>query len=145
MNEIFVIIDANFILLPFQFKIHYLEEIEQKLQRKVQFIVFKQIIDELEAKKIREKNASKFLLLLNSGLSYLDKYKEMYSLLHDPSIKDHGETSDSFLLRKCIELKNEDHLIYLATNDKELKKKAKQLRVNIIFVRQKKMISIERA
>jgi rRNA-processing protein FCF1 len=145
MNEIFVIIDANFILLPFQFKIHYLEEIEQKLQRKVKFVVFKQVIDELEAKAKREQNSSKFLLLLNSSLSYLDKYKEMFSILQDPSIKAHNETSDDFLLRKCEELKNEALLVYLATNDKELKKKAKQLKINIIFVRQKKIISVERA
>ncbi len=145
MNEIFVIIDANFILLPFQFKIHYLEEIEQKLQRKVKFVVFKQVIDELEAKAKREKNSSKFSLLLNSSLSYLDKYKEMFSILQDPSIKALDETSDSFLLRKCLELKNEDLLVYLATNDKELKNKAKQFKINIIFMRQKKIISVERA
>lgn len=145
MNEIFVIIDANFILLPFQFKIHYLEEIEQKLQRKVKFVVFKQVIDELEAKAKREKNSSKFSLLLNSSLSYLDKYKEIFSILQDPSIKALDETSDSFLLRKCLELKNEDLLVYLATNDKELKNKAKQFKINIIFMRQKKIISVERA
>jgi rRNA-processing protein FCF1 len=144
MNEIFVIIDANFILLPFQFKIHYLEEIEQKVQRKVKFVVFKQVIDELEAKAKREQNSSKFLLLLNSSLTYLDKYKEMFSILQDPSIKAYDETSDSFLLRKCLELKNKDLLVYLATNDKELKKKAKQFKINIIFVRQKKIISVER-
>ena len=144
MNEMFVIIDANFILLPFQFKIHYLEEIEQKVQRKVKFVVFKQVIDELEAKAKREQNSSKFLLLLNSSLTYLDKYKEMFSILQDPSIKAYDETSDSFLLRKCLELKNKDLLVYLATNDKELKKKAKQFKINIIFVRQKKIISVER-
>ncbi len=145
MSEIVVVIDANFILLPLQFKIHYLEEIEQKLQRKVKFIIFKQILDELEAKAKREKKTAKFLRLFNSGLSYLDKYKEMFSILNDPSIKVHTETSDSFLLRKCLELKNQDFLVYLATNDKELKKRAKQLKINLIFVRQKKIISVERA
>ncbi|TFG17709.1 MAG: hypothetical protein EU531_02585 [Promethearchaeota archaeon] len=145
MQEILVIIDANFIILPYQFKINYLEEIEHKLQGKVKFIVFKQVVDELKAKREREKKANKFFLLLNSGLSYLEKYKSEYSIIFDPSIKDHDETSDEFLLRKCIDLRNRGNLVYLATCDKELKKNAKSHRINRIFIRQKKMISIERA
>jgi len=145
MKNIFVVIDANFILVPFQFKIDYLEEIESKLQTKVRFIVFKQVVDELKAKARREKNANKFFLQLNSGLSYLEKYNNKYSILFDPAIKAFNETSDDFLLRNCLELKKQGNLIYLATCDKDLKKKAKSQKISLIFVRQKKFISVERA
>lgn len=144
MREIFVIIDANFILLPFQFKIDYLDEIESKIPGKVRFFIFKQVIDELRAKARREIKSNKFLILINSNLSYLENYKQDFNIIFDPSIKDPDETSDEFLLKKCIELKEKSKNVYLATNDKELKKKAKKHKINLIFTRQKKIISIER-
>jgi rRNA-processing protein FCF1 len=145
MLENLIIVDANFILLPFQFKIDYLREIEHKLQGKVKFIIFQQTIDELKAKAEREKKAAKFSLLLNSSLSYLERYKNNYNIVFDPLIKSQNETSDEFILRKTIELKKRGKLVYLATCDRELKKNAKNLKINLIFIRQKKMISIERA
>jgi rRNA-processing protein FCF1 len=145
MPENLIIVDANFILLPFQFKVDYLREIEHKLQGKVNYIIFKQIIDELKAKVEREKEATKFSLLLNSSLSYLERYKNDYNIVFEPLIKSQNETSDEFLLRKSIELKKSGKLVYLATCDRELKKKAKNQKINLIFLRQKKMILIERA
>jgi rRNA-processing protein FCF1 len=145
MSENLIIIDANFILLPFQFKIDYLREINHKLQGKVRFIIYQQIIDELKAKAEREKRKTKFSLLLNSSLSYLERYKTDYNIVLDPLIKSKNETSDEFLLRKSIELKKSGKLVYLATCDREVKKKAKSQKINLIFIRQKKMILIERA
>ena len=145
MREIIVLIDANFILLPFQLKIDYIEEIQNKLQGKVKFIVFKQVIDELKAKAKRKNKSNKFLLLLNSGLSYLETHKKSHDILFDSAIKAPEETSDEFLIWNCIKLKDKGMLVYLATNDKELKRKAKTRKINLIFVRQKKKISIERA
>jgi rRNA-processing protein FCF1 len=145
MPENLIIVDANFVLLPFQFKIDYLREIEHNVQGKVKFIIFQQIIDELNAKAEREKKATKFSLLLNSSLSYLERYKNDYNIIFDPLIKSQNETSDEFLLRKSVELKKRGKLIYLATCDKELKKKAKNQKINLIFIRQKKIILIERA
>ena len=55
-----VVIDSNFVLLPFQFKIDYLKEIKLNLEGDTVFILFKQVLDELEAKKIREPRATKF-------------------------------------------------------------------------------------
>ena len=39
-----VIIDANFILLPFQFKIDYLKEIRDLVEGKISFIIFRQVL-----------------------------------------------------------------------------------------------------
>ncbi len=144
MNDNIVVIDANFILLPFQFKIDFLNEIKQKLPGKITFIIFKQVIDELKAKEEREYKANKFSKLFNSGLLYLEKNEADYDILYNPVIKTKNETSDDFLLRNCRELKINGKMVYLATNDSELKKRAKQNKINIIYVRQKKFISIER-
>ena len=82
-----IVIDANFILLPFQFKIDYLTEISSSLEGITQFIVYRQILNELEAKKVREPNATKFHMNLKSGLLYLEKNNEKFDILYKQNIK----------------------------------------------------------
>ncbi len=140
-----VVIDSNFILLPFQFKIDYFNEIRLKLEGKLNFIIFQQILNELEAKKRRESKATKFVKFLESGLIYLERNKEKYDIEIREDIKRDYETTDNFLIKRVIELKEESNNTYLATNDSELRKKAHKQRINTIFLRQKKFLSIERA
>ena len=139
-----VIIDSNFILLPFQFKIDYLNEIRLKLEGKLRFVIFKQILDELEAKRRRESKSTKFKRLLDSGLLYLEKNKVNYDVVFLEDTKENSESTDGFLLRKSLELKDEGYTTFLATNDSELRRKARLSSINTIFLRQKKYLSIER-
>ncbi len=44
-----------------------------------------------------------------------------------------------------IKFKKEFSHVFLATNDSELRKKAKESKINIIYLRQKKLIEFERA
>ncbi len=139
-----IILDSNFILLPFQFKVDYLNEIRLNLEGEVEFIIFKQILNELEAKQVREPNATKFQREFKSGLSYLEKNRNKYDITFLDETKKAIETTDDFLLRKAIELKIENQLIFLATNDSILRKKAGEFGLNSIFLRQKKYLSFER-
>ncbi|MEJ2249304.1 MAG: hypothetical protein P8Y97_06545 [Candidatus Lokiarchaeota archaeon] len=78
-----IIIDANFILLPIQFKIHYLEDIVHQLEGKTKFIIFQQVIDELkakEAKRKRNRKSSKFTVQFNTGLQYLKNNESFYNI-----------------------------------------------------------------
>ena len=143
-NTSLIIIDSNFILLPFQFKIDYLNEIRLSLEGELRFIVFKQILDELEAKRRRESKSTKFIRLLDSGLSYLEKKRGDYEIIFLEDIKDRDESTDDFLLKKSLELKDEGYNTFLGTNDSELRKKARLASLNTIFLRQKKFLSIER-
>ncbi|GAH39255.1 unnamed protein product [marine sediment metagenome] len=143
MSENFIVIDANFILLPFQFKIDYLYEIEVKLEGKTIFIVYKQILDELEAKRIREPEARKFHMNFKSGLLYLEKNNEKYTIDYKQNIKLKDETTDNFLLKSCVELKSISKKVFLATNDAELRRKANKMEVSTIFLRQKKYLSFD--
>lgn len=140
-----IIIDSNFILLPFQFKIDYLNDIYLKLEGKIRFYIFKQILDELNAKIIRETKARKFNRQLKGGMNYLEKNEKVYPIYFIDEIKNDNETTDEFLLKWCIRLKKEYRHVFLATNDSELRKKAKNSNINVIFLRQKKYISIERS
>ena len=139
-----IIIDSNFILLPFQFKIDYLNEIRNNLEGDLKFIIFQQILNELEAKRKREPKATQFIRLLDSGLSYVEKNKTEYDIATLKDIKKSTETTDEFLIQKSLKLKEEGYNIFLATNDSELRRKARLSSINTIFLRQKKYLSIER-
>jgi len=145
MNQNLIVIDSNFILLPFQFKLDYLNEIRLNLEGKLKFIIFRQILRELDAKRKREPKATKFHKQLKSGLLYLEKNQTDFNIEYIEEVKDNLETTDDFLLRKLITLKNEGKQVFLATNDSELRKRARKLDINTIFLRQKKYLSIERA
>ena len=143
MLENLIVIDANFILLPFQFKIDYLYEIDAKLEGKTIFIIYKQILDELEAKKIREPEARKFHMNFKAGLLYLEKNNEKYNVDYKQNIKIKDETTDNFLLKSCMELKSISKRVFLATNDAELRRNANKMEVRTIFLRQKKYLSFD--
>jgi len=143
MVENLIVVDANFVLLPFQFKIDYLSEITTNLEGKTIFIIFKQVLDELEAKKLREPNATKFHMNLKSGLLYLEKYNDKFNILYRQNIKSKEETTDNFLLKTCQELKGKNKKVYLASNDAELRRKARKIGFNTIFLRQKKYLSFD--
>lgn len=144
MHQNIIIIDSNFILLPFQFKIDYLNEIRLKLEGKLRFVIFRQMLDELEAKRRRESESTKFKRLLDSGLLYLEKNKVNYNIVFLEDTKENSESTDEFLLRKSVELRDEGYNTFLATNDSELRRKARLSSLNAIFLRQKKYLSIER-
>ncbi|MFX1365520.1 MAG: PIN domain-containing protein [Promethearchaeota archaeon] len=139
-----VIIDSNFILLPFQFKIDYFLEIRGILEGELKFIIFKQILDELKAKKRRDPEATKFRSFLQAGLSYLEKKRNDFQIKTMEDTKNIHETTDDFLLKKAIVFSKQGHNVYLATNDSELRKKALNCHINTIFLRQKKYLTIER-
>ncbi|GAF99892.1 unnamed protein product, partial [marine sediment metagenome] len=116
-----IVIDSNFILLPFQFKIDYLNEIRDNLDGNLKFVIFQQILNELEAKKKREPKSTKFIRLLNSGLLYLENNKNKYNFDFVNDIKQEEETTDDYLIRKITELKDKYPTVFLATNDSELR------------------------
>lgn len=144
-NNNLIIIDSNFILLPFQFKIDYLNEIRSKIEGKLKFIIFQQITNELNSKRKKEPSTSSFIRFLESGLVYLENNKKKHNIEVLEDVKKEDETTDVFLLRMIKDLKKQYQIIYLATNDSELRKKAKNMRISTIFLRQKKYLSIDRA
>lgn len=144
-NENLVVIDSNFILLPIQFKVDYFEEIRLNIEGKLTFIIYQQILNELESKRKRETRATNFTRYLKSGLLYLEKNKKKYNINILEDTKEENETTDDFLLRMLKHLKLGDQNIYVATNDSDLRKEAKFNNINTIFLRQKKYLSIDRA
>ncbi|MFX0104308.1 MAG: PIN domain-containing protein [Candidatus Hodarchaeota archaeon] len=144
-NTNLIVIDSNFILLPFQFKIDFFNEIRLKIEGKLKFIIFQQVLNELESKRKRDPKATDFARFLDSGLSYLERNKDAYNIEILENCKENNETTDDFLIRMLKDLKKESQNVYLATNDSDLRKKVKKEGISIIFLRQKKYLSIDRA
>ena len=133
-----VVIDTNFIFLPYQFKVDYIDEIYLKLEGRSRFYIFKQSLDEINAKILREPKGRKLHRLFKSGMRYLEKNEKIYPIYFIDEIKNADETTDDFLLRWCISFKKDFKNVFLATNDSELRKRAKNSNINVIYLRQKK-------
>lgn len=127
MNSKEVIIDTNFFMIPFKFNVDIIDEIKKKLPS-YKLVAPSFIINELIGLKHNKKN--KIRLHANMALK-LTQHPSVE--IRDISLKS-GETVDDALLRISE---------VLATNDIELKKRAKQKGISIIYLRQKKYIAIE--
>ena len=127
MNSKEVVIDTNFFMVPFQFNVDIIAELENTLPSyKLTTPSF--VINELKGLKINNKgkirqNANLALKLANSSKVEI---KDI-SLLEN-------ETVDDALLRVSE---------VLATNDSELKNRAKNKGITIVYLRQKKYIAVE--
>ena len=122
-----VVIDTNFFMVPFQFNVDIITELENLLPSyKLTTPSF--VINELKGLKRNSKgkvrlNANLALKLANSSKIEI---KDI-SLLEN-------ETVDDALLRVSE---------VLATNDIELKKRAKDKGITVAYLRQKKYIAVE--
>ena len=122
-----VVIDTNFFMVPFQFNVDIIDELEKALPSyKLTTPIF--VINELKGLKRNNKgkirlNADLALKLVNS--SNIE--------IKDISLEN-NETVDDALLRVSE---------VLATNDIELKKRARKKGITVAYLRQKKYLAID--
>ncbi|WP_295722703.1 PIN domain-containing protein [uncultured Methanobrevibacter sp.] len=127
VNE--VVIDTNFFMAIFQFKIDILDELK-KVVPSYKLTTPKFVISELEGLKTNKnqnirKQAAMALKIAKSG---------------DVEIMDvstlNGESVDDALLRISKSK-------ILATNDSQLKKRAKEASIQVAYIRQKRYVAID--
>jgi rRNA-processing protein FCF1 len=73
----------------------------------------------------------------------LEYNKNIHDLIFDGAQKSRIEKTDDFLIKKCEDLKQENDRVFLATNDQDLRRKARERGISTIFLRQKKYICVE--
>lgn len=122
-----VYIDTNFFLLPFQFNVDILEEFRIRLANH-KLVTTEFVISELKGLK-HNKNA-KTRLAASFGLKIAQSGEIE---IKDIPLKD-GESVDDALVRIAD---------ILATNDIELRKKAKKNNLTIVYLRQKRYLAID--
>ncbi|WP_407378822.1 PIN domain-containing protein [Methanobrevibacter sp.] len=122
-----VVIDTNFFMVPFQFNVDVITELEKVLPSyKLTTPSF--VINEL--KGLKRNNKGKIRLNANLALKLANSSKVE---IKDISLLE-NETVDDALLRVSE---------VLATNDIELKKRAKAKGITIVYLRQKNYITVD--
>lgn len=127
-----IIIDANFILVPLQFKIDIFENIANLLNQQFEPILLSTTLQEIQ--KMAEKGPPKLSKQATMALKIAEK-------CHIISVeKSQGETNDDVILRMATQWK-----IPVATNDRELRKKLRARSIPVIFLRGKHRLELEGA
>jgi len=122
-----VVIDTNFFMVPFQFNVDIIDELEKALPSyKLTTPIF--VINELKGLKRNNKDK----IRLNADLA-LKLANSSNIEIKDISLEN-NETVDDALLRVSE---------VLATNDIELKKRARKKGITVAYLRQKKYIAID--
>ena len=122
-----VVIDTNFFMVPFQFNVDIITELEKVLPSyKLTTPSF--VINEL--KGLKRNNKGKIRLNANLALKLANSSKVE---IKDISLLE-NETVDDALLRVSE---------VLATNDIELKKRANSKGITIVYLRQKNYITVD--
>ena len=122
-----VVIDTNFFMVPFQFNVDIITELEKSLPSyKLTTPSF--VINEL--KGLKKNNKGKIRLNANLALKLANSSKVE---IKDISLLE-NETVDDALLRVSE---------VLATNDIELKNRAKEKGITVAYLRQKRYIAVE--
>ena len=122
-----VVIDTNFFMVPFQFNVDIITELENKLPSYT-LTTPSFVINEL--KGLKRNNKGKVRLNANLALKLANSSKVE---IKDISLLE-NETVDDALLRVSE---------VLATNDIELKNRAKDKGITVVYLRQKKYIAVE--
>lgn len=122
-----VVIDTNFFMVPFQFNVDIIDELEKALPSyKLTTPIF--VINEL--KGLKRNNKGK--IRLNADLAL--KLANSSNIEIKDILLENNETVDDALLRVSE---------VLATNDIELKKRARKKGITVAYLRQKKYIAID--
>ena len=127
MNSKEVVIDTNFFMVPFQFNVDIITELE-KILPSYKLTTPSFVINEL--KGLKKKNKGKIRLNANLALKLANSSKIE---IKDISLLE-NETVDDALLRVSE---------VLATNDIELKNRAKDKGITVAYLRQKRYIAVE--
>ncbi|MHA1310941.1 MAG: type II toxin-antitoxin system VapC family toxin [Candidatus Helarchaeota archaeon] len=131
-RELNILLDTNFLIVPFQFKIDLKSRFDELIDRKYSLILLNEVYEELV--KIYNKARGKRKQEIKAAITYF-KNKEKITILE----KQDNESIDDLLIRIA---KKFNYVV--ATNDKILKRRLKNLGINFIYVRQKSFFRANR-
>jgi rRNA-processing protein FCF1 len=125
-----VILDSNALFVPFQFKIDIFDCLEQLLERNLELILLSPIKRELEA--LAKKGSPKMRKNASYALKIAEKCR--YVEVNAPA----SMLTDDVIVKIAEEWKTP-----VFTNDRQLKKRLRDISVPVIYVRQKSRLEID--
>lgn len=120
-----IILDTNFLTIPYQFNVNIIEEIECLIDEKYEILTTDGVVKELEN---LSKKSGKDGIAAKIGLEII---KKEYIKI----IKTKGNTDDGL-----VEISDENTII--ATNEKILRQRLKSKRIKTIYLRSKKQLEL---
>ena len=127
-----VVLDSNFLFVPSQFRLDIFEELANLLNQRFEPIILSSTQKELEG--LAESDSPKKRKQALLALKLAEKCHPV------PVEKDPKETYDDVIVRVAAKWKSP-----VATNDRQLRKRLKNLGVPVIFLRQKQRLMLEGA
>ncbi len=125
-----VILDSNFLFLPSQFKVDIFEELTSLLSQRYDPVLLSPTYKEL--RKIAEEGSPKMCKQASMALKLAEK-------CHVVEVKqDLNETPDDVIVRLAAKWK-----CPVATNDRVLKKRLRDISVPVIYLRQKSRLEMD--
>jgi len=124
-----VILDSNFLMIPFQFNLDIFQEIEYLLQKKVDFVVPSAVKNELTGISSRGGEGAPEASL---ALQLASRCRVVEVTL------DQGETVDDAIVKASQKLG-----AVVATTDIELKKRLRNINVPVVYLREKSKLEVE--
>jgi len=127
-----IILDANFLFLPSQFKIDIFEQLANLVNQRFEPILLSTTLQELQT--MAEKGSPTMQKQASLALSLAEKCRQIQVE------RKRGETSDDVILRIAVEWNSP-----VATNDRELREKLRAKSIPVIFLRGKRRLELEGA
>ncbi len=124
-----VILDSNFLMIPFQFNLDVFQEIEYLLQKKVDFIVPSAVKSELTGISARGGEGAPEASL---ALQLASRCRVVEVTL------DSNETVDDAIVKSSQKLR-----AVVATTDIELKKRLRAINVPVVYLRDKSKLEVD--
>ena len=125
-----VIFDSNFLFVPSQFQLDIFEELTNLLNQRFEPVLLSPTYRELL--KIAEKGSPKMRKQASLALKLAEK---CYVIQVEKGLE---ETHDDVIVRVAAEWR-----CPVATNDRELRKRLRNVGVSVIFLRQRRRLELE--
>jgi rRNA-processing protein FCF1 len=125
-----VILDTNILIVPAQFGVDVFSEAERVLERNLDFVVLRSVIDELQRKLADASRTEGHMFKIALDLTKRCRVIEL---------KEHDQNGsvDDMILKYALTSNG-----VIATNDKELKGRALSQRTPVLFLRGKKQLQL---
>jgi len=127
-----VVVDTNFMTIPAQFSVDIFAEAERVLERRFEFVILPSVASEIEAGASDSKGGSDKLAFRIAK----DLASRCRTVRTEESISE--LPVDNQLLEYAVQVQG-----VLATNDKELRNRARERGVPVLYLRGRKQLKVE--
>ncbi len=134
--KMLVLLDANFMLLPFQFSIDIYTLLPSIIHEPILIGTIKPVIDEIQKKMDMEPLGSTFRKHAKAGLDLFHTKSKV--VIEYP--RNSGDSVDDTILKYSLEEKSKGNSLAVATNDKKLRNSLLKHNIHVVFMKSKKTL-----